>query len=112
MSGSGKIIDFEEAVRRLSPKRKPGTDMKAVARVTAKRTVSVNQVQRALSEYPELDSLQEEGIEARHIVAWLERYPAMSLNEFIAILRYAVQRQKDGSGMKITDYLFQPLMPE
>ena len=112
MSGGAKVIDFEEAAKRLGRKGKIEEKTLAIARIEKVNRVSPEEIERALQENPELELLRQKGIDIPHISAWLERFPAMSLQELIGILKYAVREVKEGGNDKIIDYLFQPLTSE
>lgn len=112
MTGGTKIIDFQEAAKRLRKNIKSTTKTTALTRIENVKRVSAEEIEQALKENPELELLREKGVDIDHISAWLERFPAMSLPELIAILKYAVRAVKTGGNDRIIDYLFQPLSPE
>lgn len=112
MSGGAKIIDFAEAARRLAKRRSVAAVTTAVTPVQKVQGVSPEAIERALQQNPELDYLREKGVDVRHIALWLQRFPAMSLEELVGILKYAVREVKRGGNDHIIDYLFQPLAPE
>ena len=84
----------------------------AITRIERARRFSPGEIEKALQENPDLELLREKGVDVSQIAAWLERFPAMSLQELIAILKYAVREVKSGGNDRIIDYLFQPLSPE
>ncbi|MDY0041163.1 MAG: hypothetical protein RBS57_12695 [Desulforhabdus sp.] len=108
MSDGTKIIDFQEAAKRLGKKRNIQLLTTAITRIERAERVSPQEIQQALKENPDLDYLREKGVDISHISVWLERFPAMSLQELIAILKYAVRAAKTGANDNIIDYLFQP----
>lgn len=112
MSGGAKIIDFQEAARRFAKTRKVAPITTAITPVPMAKRVSLDEIERVLQQNPELDYLREKGVDIRHIALWLERFPAMSLEELVGILQYAVREVKRGGNDRIIDYLFQPLAPE
>lgn len=112
MVNGAKIIDFQQAAKRLAGKRRMEPATTAITRVERARRVTPEEIDKALQENPDLEYLREKGITISHVSAWLERFPAMSLQELIAILKYAVTQVKSGGNDRIIDYLFQPLSPE
>lgn len=112
MTDGAKIIDFQEAAKRLAKKRNIQPATTAITKVERAKRVSPEEIEQALEENPDLDYLREKGVDILHISAWLERFPAMSLQELIAILKYAVKAVKTGGNDRIIDYLFQPLSSE
>ena len=112
MVEGGKVIDFKDAVRRLAKSGKVVSRSKAITLAERARSINIERIDEVLSRHPELAILHEKGITSEHIALWLEMFPAMSLQELMAIVQYAVQRMKDGEDEKILEYLFQPLFPE
>ena len=112
MSGRAKIIDFQEAARRLGKTRKDQPAATAITPVQKEKGVSMEENEKVLQQNPELHYLHEKGVDIRHISLWLERYPAMSLEDLVGILKYAVREVKKGGNDRIIDYLFQPLAPD
>lgn len=112
MSGGAKIIDFQEAAKRLAKHRKVEPITTAITRIERAKRVTPEEIEKVLKENPDLEYLREKGVDISHISAWLERFPAMSLQELISILKYAVREVKAGGNDRIIDYLFQPLSPE
>lgn len=112
MSDGAKIIDFQEAAKRFGKTRKVAPITTAITPVQKARRVSLEEIERVLQQNPELDYLRVKNVDARHIASWLERFPAMSLEELVGILQYAVREVKKGGNDRIIDYLFQPLAPE
>jgi len=112
MSDGAKIIDFQEAAERLAKKKNIQPITTAVTRIGRAKRVSPQEIEQALKENPDLDYLRQKGVDIQQIAAWLERFPAMSLQELIAILKYAVKAVKTGANDRIIDYLFQPLSSE
>ena len=109
MAGGAKIIDFQQAAKRLAKQRKVEPPPTAITRIEQVKRVTLEEIEKALREHPDLDYLREKGVDAAHISAWLERFPAMTLPELISILKYAVRQEKAGGNDRIIDYLFRPL---
>jgi hypothetical protein len=107
MADSGRVIDFSEAVGRLRRKKAGQLDIRALARIDKTRTVAIEEIISALSQHPELDCLRDKGIGPYHLAAWLDKFPAMSLTELIAILQFAARKIESGEDGRIIEYLFQ-----
>lgn len=112
MVEGGKVIDFNEAVKRLAKSNRVVSKSKAIVLAERARNINIEQIEETLSRHPELAILHKKGITSAHIALWLEMFPAMSLQELMAIIQYAVQRIRDGEDEQILEYLFQPLLPE
>lgn len=112
MVDGGKVIDFKEAVTRLAKSGKVTSRSKAIVLAERARNIHIEQIEESLKRHPELAILHQKGITSEHVALWLEMFPAMSLQELMAIIQYAVRRIRDGEDEKILEYLFQPLFPE
>lgn len=112
MTEGGKIIDFKEAVKRLAKSNKVASKTKAVVLAERVRTINMEQIEDLLRQHPELEVLRQKGITSKHIAMWLEMFPAMTLEELMSIVQYAVRKIKDGEDDRIIEYLFQPLFPD